>query len=555
MLSCEWNNNLKRINKPMKIRGNYVDVVGRRVFKAEMEIQKQKIVGVLPIKNCPDIFILPGIVDAHVHIESSMLTPQGFARVAVKHGTVAAVSDPHEIANVMGVRGVDFMIDDASKTPFKFHFGAPSCVPATSFETAGFELNSDDVAGLLERDEIKYLSEMMNFPGVIYDDAEVKAKLSAAHRLSKPIDGHAPGLKGEDLTKYAKAGITTDHESTTAAEAIEKIQQGIKLQIREGSAAKNFEALIEVIMDYPEYIMLCTDDCHPDDLIEKHILDLVKRGVEKGYDMFDLLRAATYNPITHYDLQVGMLQIGDPADLIIVENLIDFKVKQTYIKGDLVYNNNESLLNTIAGEAINNFNCVPISIDDIVLKDIGSKVKTMLAFDGDLYTAIEELQPKVVNGLIVSDTTNDMLKIVLVNRYEPGKPVVGMIKNFNLKRGAIAGSIAHDCHNIIAVGVNDNDIVAAFNSVIDSKGGIVAVEGEDITKLDLPIAGLMTNENAYEVAERYKAINSKPKEWGSTLQAPFMTLSFMALLVIPELKIGDKGLFDGKKFELTSLYV
>ena len=539
----------------MKLKGNYVDVVGRRIFKAEIEIQNQRIMGVQAIDSCPDVFILPGIVDAHVHIESSMLTPQEFARVAVKHGTVATVSDPHEIANVMGVEGVDYMIEDASKTPFKFHFGAPSCVPATSFETSGFELTSVDVADLLERDEIKYLSEMMNFPGVIYDDTEVQAKLSVAHKHGKPVDGHAPGLKGDDLAKYAKAGITTDHESTTAEEAIDKIKLGIKLQIREGSAAKNFAALIEVIKEYPEYVMLCTDDCHPDDLIEKHILNQVKRGVAKGYDLFDLLRAATYNPITHYDLPVGMLQTGNHADIVVVDNLKEFNVQQTYIDGVLVYDNGKSLLNSIGGKVINNFNCKPIAVEDILIKDKGSKAKVMLAFDGDLYTGIEEIQPKSLDGLIVSDTTNDVLKIVLLNRYSPGKPVVGLIKNFNLNKGAIAGSIAHDSHNVIAVGVDDDDIVKAINSVIETKGGIVAVDKDDITKLDLPIAGLITNENAYDVAEKYKAINRKPKEWGSTLHAPFMTLSFMALLVIPELKIGDKGLFDGKKFELTSLYV
>ncbi len=539
----------------MKLKGNYVDVVGRRIFKAEIEIQNQQIMGVQAIENVPDVYILPGIVDAHVHIESSMLTPQEFARVAVKHGTVATVSDPHEIANVMGVAGVDFMIEDASKTPFKFYFGAPSCVPATSFETSGFELNSSDVESLLKRDEVKYLSEMMNFPGVIYNDAEVKAKLSVAHRLGKPVDGHAPGLKGGDLEKYAKAGITTDHESTSAEEAIEKIKLGIKLQIREGSAAKNYEALIGVIKDYPEDVMLCTDDCHPDDLIEKHILNQVKRGVAKGYDLFNLLRAATFNPIKHYDLQVGMLQVGDAADFIVVDNLSDFNVLQTYIDGQLVYDNGNSLLETITGEAINNFNCNPVSVDDILLRSSGDTVKVMLAFDGDLYTGVENVQPITKNGFIVSDVDNDILKIVLVNRYRPEKPVVGLIKNFNLKKGAIAGSIAHDSHNIIAVGVDDADIVSAINSVIESKGGIVAVDGNDITKLNLPIAGLMTNENAYDVAEKYKAINAKPKEWGSTLHAPFMTLSFMALLVIPELKIGDMGLFDGKKFELTSLFV
>lgn len=538
----------------MKIKGNYVDVIKREIFKAEIEIRNQRILSVRPIQNCPDVYILPGIVDAHVHIESSMLTPQEFARIAVKHGTVASVSDPHEIANVMGVAGVDFMIDDASKTPFKFHFGAPSCVPATSFETAGYTLSSKEVEELLKRDEIKYLSEMMNFPGVIYNDEEVHKKLVAARLLNKPIDGHAPGLKGDDLVKYSNGGITTDHESTSAQEAIDKIKLGIKLQIREGSAAKNFDSLIEVISQYPDDVMLCTDDCHPDDLIERHIIHQIKRAVLKGYDFFDVLRAATFNPIKHYNLEVGMLQTGDFADFIVVDNLKDFNVLQTCINGELVFDKGISLLKTSAIAPINNFSCSSVSAEDIMVKDQKKDIKVILAFDGDLYTGIEFASPLVENGCIISDVTKDVLKIVLVNRYTPSKPVVAFIKNFNLKKGAIAGSVAHDSHNIIAVGVSDEDIVVAINSVIESKGGIVAVNGDDVSKLELPIAGLMTNEDGYQVAEKYKYINQKPKDWGSTLRAPFMTLSFMALLVIPELKIGDKGLFDGKKFELTNLF-
>ncbi|MDF1547777.1 MAG: adenine deaminase [Bacteroidales bacterium] len=538
----------------MKIKGNYVDVIKREIFKAEIEIRNQRILSVQTIQNCPDVYILPGIVDAHVHIESSMLTPQEFARIAVKHGTVASVSDPHEIANVMGVAGVDFMIKDASKTPFKFHFGAPSCVPATSFETAGYTLSSKEVEELLKRDEIKYLSEMMNFPGVIYNDEEVHKKLVAARLLNKPIDGHAPGLKGDDLVKYSNGGITTDHESTSAQEAIDKIKLGIKLQIREGSAAKNFDSLIEVIAQYPDDVMLCTDDCHPDDLIERHIIHQIKRAVLKGYDFFDVLRAATFNPIKHYNLEVGMLQTGDFADFIVVDNLKDFNVLQTCINGELVFDKGISLLKTRAIAPINNFSCAPVSAEDIMVKDQKKDIKVILAFDGDLYTGIEFASPLVENGCIISDVTKDVLKIVLVNRYTPSKPVVAFIKNFNLKKGAIAGSVAHDSHNIIAVGVSDEDIVVAINSVIESKGGIVAVNGDDVSKLELPIAGLMTNEDGYQVAEKYKFINQKPKDWGSTLRAPFMTLSFMALLVIPELKIGDKGLFDGKKFELTNLF-
>lgn len=538
----------------MKIKGNYVDVIKREIFKAEIEIRNQRILSVRPIQNCLDVYILPGIVDAHVHIESSMLTPQEFARIAVKHGTVACVSDPHEIANVIGVAGVDFMINDSSKTPFKFHFGAPSCVPATSFETAGYTLSSKEVEALLKRDEIKYLSEMMNFPGVINNDEEVHKKLVTARLLNKPIDGHAPGLKGDDLVKYSNGGITTDHESTSAQEAIDKIKLGIKLQIREGSAAKNFDSLIEVISQYPDDVMLCTDDCHPDDLIERHIIHQIKRAVLKGYDFFDVLRAATFNPIRHYNLEVGMLQTGDFADFIVVDNLKDFNVIQTCINGELVFDKGISLLKTRAIAPINNFSCTPVSAEDIRVKDQKKDIKVILAFDGDLYTGIEFASPLVENGCIISNVTKDVLKIVLVNRYTPSKPVVAFIKNFNLKKGAIAGSVAHDSHNIIAVGVSDEDIVVAINSVIESKGGIVAVNGDDVSKLELPIAGLMTDEDGYQVAEKYKFINQKPKDWGSTLRAPFMTLSFMALLVIPELKIGDKGLFDGKKFELTNLF-
>jgi adenine deaminase len=537
------------------LRGNLVDVVKRRIFKAELHIVGTKIESIVPVNDCPDVYILPGIVDSHVHIESSMLIPQQFARLAVKHGTVATVSDPHEIANVMGVEGVNFMIEDSRKVTFKFHFGVPSCVPATSFETAGFVLDSNQVDELLGRNDLVYLSEMMNFPGVVYGDEEVARKIKSAQLHNKPVDGHAPGLSGESLKKYAEAGITTDHESTTVDEAVEKIKLGIKLLIREGSAAKNFDALIPVLKTFPNEVMFCTDDCHPDDLVEKHILDLIKRGLKNGYNLFDLLSAATFNPIKHYNLNVGILQTGDPADFFIVDNLEHLNVLETYINGNLVYDGVKSLIEGVSVVPINNFNCTPISKSDISIADRGNKAKVMLAFDGDLYTGMELVLPKVFENFIISDIENDVLKIVVVNRYKPCKPVVGLIKNFGLKTGAIAGSIAHDSHNIIAVGVSDDDIVNAINKVIEMQGGIVAENGDEVHSLALPVAGLMTNEAGEIVAEKYKLINQKPKEWGSKLHAPFMTLSFMALLVIPKLKIGDKGMFDGEKFELTDLFV
>ena len=537
------------------VKGNLVDVVNRKIVKAEMQIKNGRIIGIQELENVPDVYILPGIVDAHVHIESSMLVPQEFARLAVKHGTVATISDPHEIANVCGVAGVNFMINDAAKVHFKFNFGAPSCVPATSFETAGFEIKSDEIDAMLHRNEIKYLSEMMNFPGVIYDDSEVHKKLEYAKLLNKRIDGHAPGLKGKELEKYALAGITTDHESTSVEEAIAKIKLGIKLQIREGSAAKNFEALYPLIDLYPDDVMLCTDDCHPDDLVEKHIIDLIKRGVGKGVDFFNILRAATLNPIKHYNLSVGLLQINDMADFIVVNNLTDFCVLETYIDGNKVFSNNISLIKPLAVDVINNFSRSEIELKDLQIKDDNRDIKVIVAKDGDLYTSLTSSKPMVVDNNIVSNVDDDILKIVVVNRYRNTKPVVGFIKNIGLTKGALAQSVAHDSHNIIACGVSEDDILKAINIVIKNKGGIVAVNGDECYSLSLPIAGLMSDENGELVAKKYAEISQKPKEWGSKLNSPFMTLSFMALLVIPELKIGDKGLFDGMKFELTSLFV
>jgi len=537
------------------VKGNFVDVFERKIYPAEVYVSDAKIFQIRKIDGGVEGFILPGIVDAHVHIESSMLIPQEFARIAVKHGTVASVSDPHEIANVLGVKGVDFMIKDGERVPFKFNFGAPSCVPATSFESSGAVLDSKDVKSLLKKDNVKYLSEMMNFPGVIFNNEEVALKLKAAKDLGKPIDGHAPGLSGDDLKKYAKAGITTDHESMTEKEAVEKIKLGIKLQIREGSAAKNFDALWTVLNQYPDDVMLCTDDCHPDDLLEKHIIDLVRRAVKNGVDFFDAYRAASVNPVNHYKLDVGLLRVGDKADFIITDSLDMLNVQKTYIDGRCVYSQNTSRIETQPVELINNFNREKIKIEDIFVKDEGKKIKVIVAKDGDLYTTKEIIAPTIVRGNIVSNTIIDVLKIVVVNRYNNSKPVVGFIKNFGLTKGAIAGSVAHDSHNIIAIGVDDEDILNAINKVIEHKGAIVAANKDEVLDLPLPIAGLMTNEKAEVVAEKYQELNKKAKEWGSSLNAPFMTLSFMALLVIPELKIGDKYLFDGLKFSETSLFI
>ena len=537
------------------VSGKLVDIFQRRVYNAEITIANSVIEDIKEVKEEFNNYILPGLVDAHVHIESSMVVPTSFARAAVKNGTVATVSDPHEIANVMGVKGVEYMIENGKKSPFKFYFGAPSCVPATPFETSGAVIDSGEIKKMMDNKDIYYLAEMMNFPGVIYNDEEVLKKIKYAHKTNKPIDGHAPGLSGEGLEKYAAQNISTDHECTTVEEAIAKIEKGIKIQIREGSAAKDFENLFPLLKSHPDKVMFCTDDCHPDDLVKGHINKITSRAVKKGADVFDVITAATKTPKEHYNLKTGLLQQRDPADLILVDNLKEFNVQKTYINGELVYDNGKVLIDKLAEKPINNFNCSPITASDIEMTAKSEKIQIIVAKDGDLLTGKEIVSPTVHDGKIVSDTDRDILKIVVVNRYREAEPQIGFIKNFNLKSGAIAGSIAHDSHNIIAIGTNDEDIVNAVNTIIENKGGIVAVDGEKKKSLVLNVAGLMSTEEAEDVARKYYEVHTMAKELGSNLTTPFMTMAFMALLVIPEIKIGDKGLFDVSKFEFTSLFV
>lgn len=542
------------MQSPFSLSGNIVDVVCERIFKGSIEIVNGQIISIKEGKTDNDQYIIPGLIDAHIHIESSMLVPSEFARLAVVHGTVATVSDPHEIANVLGIKGVDFMIGNGKKVPFKFYFGAPSCVPATPFESAGATLGVEDTDDLLQRNEIKYLSEMMNFPGVLNENNEVAAKLSAARKYNKPVDGHAPGLTSEDLKKYIHAGIATDHECFTIEEALEKIKYGMKIQIREGSAAKNFDALIPLLKLHPDKIMLCSDDKHPDDLVEGHINLLVKRAIQLGYDPIKVLKACTYNPVKHYKLEVGLLQVGDPADLSIVDNLNDLSIIATYINGELVAQKGKSFLKPVFITTPNKFCADLIQAKDLEVKARGNFMKVIRALEGQLITEKVIVKVKPENGLIQNDPENDILKIVVLNRYTKSQPSVGFITGFGLKKGAIASTVAHDSHNIISVGTNDKEIVQAINLLIASKGGISFVNGDKILHLPLPVAGIMSDENGYKVADNYKLLNYEVKNLGSLLQSPFMTLSFMALLVIPELKMSDKGLFDGNKFEFTSLF-
>ena len=537
------------------VTGNVVDIFNKTIFPASVFVNDGKIERIEPAENPLDNasnFILPGFVDSHVHIESSMLVPSEFARLAVVHGTVSTVSDPHEIANVCGMEGVEFMIENGKTVPFKFNFGAPSCVPATIFETAGAALDSNDIRKLLERQEVKYLSEMMNFPGVLHQDDEVMKKIAAAHDLGKPVDGHAPGLRGETAKQYINAGISTDHECFTAEEALEKLQYGMKIIIREGSAAKNFEALIDLLNDWPEMMMFCSDDKHPDSLAVGHINQLCERAVANGIDIFKVLQAACVNPVLHYKLDVGMLRNGDAADFIVVEDLVHFKVQQTYIDGKLVAEEGVSLISSPTSPIINQFNCGPLVNNDfLIADDFEATIPVIEALDGQLITNKILATPKIEGENIVSDTANDVLKMVVINRYSKAPVAKAWIKNFGFKVGAIASSVAHDSHNIIAVGVDDASLCRAVNLVIKECGGVSCVSGEHEAVLALPVAGLMSNEDGYKVAAAYTAIDAMAKNLGSSLSAPFMTLSFMALLVIPHLKLSDKGLFDGDRFSFV----
>ena len=542
------------MNNSFTIGGQIVDLVNSRIFSGVVVVEDGKITKIeeQPVGNTQ--YIMPGFVDAHVHIESSMLVPSEFARLATCHGTVATVSDPHEIANVLGKNGIRYMIENGKKVPFKFFFGAPSCVPSTTFETSGATLNAIDIEELMASPDIYYLSEVMNYPGVINKDPELMQKIKAAKKYGKPIDGHAPAVKGSMLQKYVDAGITTDHECFRLAEALEKINLGMKILIREGSAARNFEALIPLMASHPDKLMFCSDDKHPDELDDVHIDVLVRKAIELGYDVMDVLRAASLNAVKHYNLNVGLLQLGDDADFIVVDDLRHPVAKQTYIRGTLVAENGVSSIHYKETLCPNIFRANYIYADDIFLPDMGKKIKVIECQDGQLITKSFVAQPKVENGGIVSDVERDILKIVVINRYQPTKPAVAFIRGFGLKRGALASSVAHDSHNIVSVGVTDKDILHAVNLLIEHTGGVTAYCSTEMMAVPLPIAGLMSNEDGYEVAQAYQNVDALAKRLGTTLFAPFMTLAFMALLVIPELKIGDQGLFDVSKFAFTSIY-
>jgi len=540
-----------------ELTGTILDPVNRRSFPGKITFHNGIILSVheIPGDSAEKRIIAPGFVDSHIHIESSMLVPSEFARLAVQHGTVATVSDPHEIANVCGIEGVNYMIENGKKVPLKFYFGAPSCVPATPFETSGAELTPEDLNLLLERDDILYLAEMMNWPGVLNDDPDVMAKIESALQRGKPVDGHAPGLTDDDAIKYAGAGITTDHECFTIEEARDKIKAGMTIAIREGSAAKNFEALHPLLAESPESVMFCSDDKHPDDLAIGHINQLAARSIKLGYELHDILRASSVHAVQHYGLDTGLLQEGDPADFVVLKDINSVSVRETWINGTCVYRDGNVLFDTVKASIINNFVSRNIKKAELKKKTTAAgktqEVPVIVARDGELITEkfIESLT--IADGTILPDPDRDILKVVVVNRYEKSEPAVGFIKNFGIKNGAIASSVAHDSHNIIAVGSSDEHLARVINQIMDEKGGIAVSDASGVDILPLPVGGIMTNRNGKDTAESYKRLTQKAIDLGSTLNSPFMTISFMALLVIPKLKMSDKGLFDAENFEFV----
>ena len=541
-----------------EVKGNYIDIRNRQIYPALVKVSDRKIAGITKLEETQQQFILPGFIDAHIHIESSMVSPAAFSQAAAVFGTVATVSDPHEIANVCGMEGIYYMIHNAKKAAVKIHFGAPSCVPATFFETAGAVISKENIKTLMQDPDIYYLAEVMNFPGVLNNDPELLAKIAAAKAAGKPVDGHAPGLRGTAAAQYIAAGMSTDHECTTIEEALDKLAHGMKILIREGSAAKNFDALVPLFKTHPQQLMFCSDDKHPDELAKGHIDQLVVRALAAGYDLFDVLHAACLAPIGHYQLQVGDMSIGAPADFIVVEDTHAFKVLKTYINGQLVAENGQSLEVYTRPDLINHFNRIPVQASDFSIQVDAAlsevRVNSMVALDGQLITLSEPAILAVENGAIGTDIKQDILKIAVVNRYQEAPVSIGFIKNFGLQYGAIASSVAHDSHNIVVVGVDDQSMSEAVNAIIAHKGGISLSNQTETICMPLPIAGLMTDKSAAEAAAEYELLDKAAKQTGTKLKSPFMTLSFMALPVIPSLKMTDRGLFNVDSFNFTPVF-
>lgn len=537
----------------MVVKGRLIDIHERRIYPARIETEGRLIKRIEPVDDCDEVYIMPGLIDAHIHIESSMLVPGYFSMAAVSRGTTGVVADPHEIANVLGRKGVDFMIDDAERVPLKFYFGAPSCVPATALESSGAAVSPEEIEDLFNKKRVKFLGEMMNFPGVVAGDEEVMRKIQIARSKNLVVDGHAPGLSGEALEKYVAAGISTDHECSDIKEAQEKLSLGMKILIREGSAARNLDSLKKLIKSEPKNVMLCSDDLHPEMLVRRHLDRIVADLVKQGFDLFNVLACCTVNPVEHYGLDCGLLRPGDPADFIIVNSPSEMKILSTWIEGEEVFDGNKALFSYSGPEPVNNFNSSEIDASMIKVRRLGNNLRVIEAYDGRLITG-SGLALSGTGEFAEADQERDILKLVVKDRYKDAPPSTAFIRGFGIKNCAFASSVAHDSHNIICAGTSDELIVDAINAVIRMKGGMAVVRPGKTLTLRLPVAGIMSDLPAADVASEYEELTAFVAESGCRMSAPFMTLSFMALLVIPELKLSDRGLFDFRKFALVPLF-
>ncbi|MDY4521351.1 MAG: adenine deaminase [Bacteroidales bacterium] len=555
---------INRFKTSRVIKVNYVNVISRSISTAEIKfgdtIEEINVLKKEPTDGLP--YCTPGLIDAHVHIESSMLSPQRFAEMVIPHGSVGVVCDPHEIANVLGEDGVRFMIDDAHKSPLNFYFCIPSCVPSTPFETNGAVFGPIQVRNLV--DECVALAEVMNYPGVVNADPKMMEEIAIAQEAHIPVDGHAPGLMGEDLKKYVAAGVSTDHECYSLSEAKEKIALGMKVLIREGSAARNLDALQSLLKSNPYNVMACTDDAHPDDIRERgHIDKFFLRALEMGISIFDIFQILSVNPVSHYKLDCGLVQVGDKSNFLLLNSLKEFSLRSVILNGQEAYNSVQGLAYDYLPNPLKPNNFVDRSFTDadfqLVAPSNDPKLRVIVQLKDQIVTQSLVWQSKAkAQAEVKSDIDNDIVKIAVVNRYDAQAPVVnGFIKGTGLKSGAMASSIAHDSHNVVIIGADAQSMRLAAEAIFASKGGIVVVNDNAVAgQLELPIAGLMTNDNFNVVADKYQwLIRTAQEKLGVDLSSPFMSMAFMSLLVIPSLKIGDKCLFDVDTFSPVDVFV
>lgn len=546
---------------------NLINVVSGEIYPTDIAIADQLIVGLdhhydaRTTLDLNGLYAAPGFIDGHVHIESSMVTVPQFARAVVPLGTTSVISDPHEIANVLGYEGIRFMMESAKYNPLNVFFMLPSCVPSTRLETAGSQLRAFDIFPFLREKWVVGLGEMMNFPGVINGDEEVLDKIKVASE--KRVDGHAPGVGGKHLNAYIAAGIASDHESTTPEEALEKLRRGMYIMIREGTGTKNLRDLLKMVTpENSRRCIFCTDDRHPHDILEEgHINFMIKTAIAHGIDPMSAIRMATLNPAEYFNLRkLGFLAPGNYADLVLLDNLSECRIRMVFKNGQLVAEDGQMKYESSFKPDVKirgSVNIKWLEGDEFVIPAMGKRCRVIGLIKDQIVTEELIIEPKIEDGRVVSDPARDILRCYVVERHHgSGNIGKGLVKGFGLKKGAMASSISHDSHNIVAVGVNDEDIFRAVIQINKMGGGLaVTCDGKVQAALELPIAGLMSSEPLEDVNRKLQQLNLQTRALGCNLADPFMAISFLALPVIPKLKITDLGLVDVDQFDFVSLFV